>query len=79
MCSSDLIVLLLKQAADPKFTRRKETAEAITELLVQLKDGETKCGHPIEISSEWQYTGDRRGTRTLVAVSNADPADGIEM
>ena len=66
------IILLLKQAADPKFDRRMEAAQAITELLVQLKKGEESMGHPIEISSEWQYTGDKRGTRTLVAVAPED-------
>ena len=73
------IILLLKQAADPKFGNRMETAQAITNLLVQLKEGETKMGHPIEISSEWQYTGDKRGTRTLVAVStDKNPIDDME-
>ena len=72
------IILLLKQAADPKFDRRREAAEATSELLLQLKLGADKAGHAIEISSEWQYTGDKRGTRTLVAVSNAPaPGDGM--
>ena len=72
------IILLLKQAADPKFENRMETAKAITNLLVQLKEGESKMGHPIEISSEWQYTGDKRGTRTLVAVSTEkNPVDDM--
>lgn len=72
------IILLLKQAADPKFDRRREAAEATSQLLLQLKLGAEKAGHAIEISSEWQYTGDKRGTRTLVAVSNA-PAPGDDM
>ena len=73
------IILLLRQAADPQFTRRVETAEEVTQLLLQLKQGEQKYGHPIEISSKWQYTGDSRGTRTLVAVApDESPIDEME-
>ena len=74
------IILTLKQAADPQFSRRRETAEALTGLLVQLKAGEEQYGHPIEISSRWQYTGDKHGTRTLVALSVAtDPGEALDL
>lgn len=70
------IILLLKQAADPKFDRRMETAEALTDLLLQLKRGEEKMGHAIEIAEcKWQYTGDKRGTRELVPVAPAVEPD----
>ena len=61
------IILLLKQAADPKFNRRRETAQTITDILVRLKTAEEKLGHRVEIPKcEWQYTGDKSGTRVLV-------------
>lgn len=64
------IILLLKQAADPKFKRRKEASAGIVELLLKLKKGAEDEGHAIEIPKcEWQYTGDKAGTRELVAVT----------
>ena len=67
------IIMLLKKAADPKFTRRKEMAQTITDILVQLKNDEQKLGHAVEIPKcAWQYTGDKSGTRTLVSVAPED-------
>jgi hypothetical protein len=67
------IIMLLKKAADPKFTRRKEMAQTITDILLQLKEDEQKFGHAVEIPKcAWQYTGDKSGTRTLVSVAPED-------
>ena len=70
------IVLLLKHAADPKFARRLETAQAVTDLLVRLKDGAAEAGHAIEIPKcAWQYTGDKTNSRTLVPTTDESIPD----
>ena len=68
------IVLLLRWAADKKYTNeeRMSIAKLITELVLYLQEGaEKNHGHPIEITrSVWQHCKD--GTKERVAVTDID-------
>lgn len=76
------IIMLLKHANDATMPqeRRSEIAKAIVEIALRLKTGrERNGGNPIEMPRcEWQYTGDKDGTRELVAVTE-DTTDDIEL
>lgn len=69
-----LIIMLLRYAANPRCSQaeRERTARRITDIRLYLRrEADKNFGHEVDIPNhEWQYTGDKQGTRELVPVSH---------
>lgn len=68
------IIMLLRNAANPAFKDREKMKVKLTDLLALLKRRQDENGGlPVEVPKcVWQYTGDGKGTRELVAVSQPE-------
>lgn len=78
-----MIVMLLRHVADPQFKGkdRERMTHELTDLLHYLKSRQdANNGTPVEIPKyAWQYTGGKKGSRELVAVSaDMNPIDDME-
>ena len=76
------ILTIIKRASDPTLPQRQrlEIARALSEVALKLKRGRDQNeGRPVEMPvCIWQYTGDGKGTRELVAVTE-DKTDEINL
>lgn len=75
------IIKLLRYAADPKFADREKVRKTLTDLINYAKGRkDANNGVPVEIPRyTWQYTGGKKGSRELVAVSaDMNPIDDME-
>ena len=78
-----MIVMLLRNVANPQFKGkdRERMKSELTDLLHYLKSRQdANNGTPVEIPKyAWQYTGGKKGSRELVAVSaDTNPIDDME-